>query len=206
MSGPAVNLAKSVTAVTTETFNSWRAFPAAIWLPLGVVKHPRLSWGAKVLYGRLCVYAGKEGVAYARRKQMATDMGVKNIVTIGRLLEELVAEGLIRRTRRGPSRPSACEFLRHPCLDRADVHHQQDVLIVQDCTIKTVPDDANVHHQDTAESAELHHPIKVLKNHPEETTLPKGRKFSPRRFPKSPRRSIPATQPQNVSSIWRSCS
>jgi hypothetical protein len=135
-----------------EPFNPWRRFNG-VFVPLGLLAYPGLSDGAKLLYGRLGLYAGKDGACYAGRDTMAKDMGV-HVATITRLLNELTTAGFIRRIRRGPGRKDACEFLYHQALiesektpidvaemrdqdtgdDVAKVQHQDDGMMSQKCT------------------------------------------------------------------------
>ena len=66
-----------------QPFNPWKRFNG-VFIPLGLLTHPGLSDRAKLFYGRLCLYAGKDGACFAGRKTMATDMGV-SVATITRL-------------------------------------------------------------------------------------------------------------------------
>jgi hypothetical protein len=95
-------------------FNPWKRFNG-VFVPLGLLAYPGLSDGAKLLYGRLCMYAGKQGICYAWRDTIAEDMGI-HVGTVARQLNELTEAGFIRRVQRGRGRPAACEFLYHPAL------------------------------------------------------------------------------------------
>ena len=159
-----------------EPFNPWRRFNG-VFVPLGLLAYPGLSDGAKLLYGRLGLYAGKDGACYAGRDTMAKDMGV-HVATITRLLNELTQAGFIRRIRRGPGRNDACEFLYHAALveseklpidvaemrdqgtgdDVAEVQHQGDGMMSQECA----PDVAEMRLDDVAL---LQHPYKEYKIH-----------------------------------------
>jgi hypothetical protein len=157
-----------------QPFNPWRRFNG-VFVPLGLLAFPGLSDGAKLLYGRLGLYAGKDGACYAGRDTMAKDMGV-HVATITRLLNELTQAGFIRRIRRGPGRNDACEFLYHAALieseklpsdvaemrdqgagdDVAELQHQDGGMISQNCT----PDVAGMRLDDVAL---LHPPYKEEK-------------------------------------------
>jgi hypothetical protein len=159
-----------------QPFNPWKRFNG-VFVPLGLLAYPGLSDGAKLLYGRLGLYAGKDGSCYAGRDTMAKDMRV-HVATITRLLNELTQAGFIRRIRRGPGRNDACEFLYHAALieseklppdvaemrdqwtsdDVAKVQHQDDGMMSQECT----PDVAEMRLDDVAL---LQHPYREDKIH-----------------------------------------
>lgn len=144
-----------------EAFNPFKRFNG-VFIPLGLLTHPGLSDRAKLFYGRLCLYSGKEGSCFAGRTTMAKDMGV-NVATITRLLNELTRARFIRRKRRGPHHSDAIEFLYHPAFvqsektpidvaemrdqdteDVTEVQHQGDGMMSQICTLDVAnpaPDD-----------------------------------------------------------------
>jgi hypothetical protein len=97
-----------------QEFNPYELY--AIRIPLGMVSHPDLSWGAKVLYGRLALYRGgkPEGFCKPRLESLAMAMAA-SVDTIDRWLGELVAEGFIERKRHGRG-VAECIFLPHPAL------------------------------------------------------------------------------------------
>jgi len=149
-----------------QPFNPWKRFNG-VFIPLGLLKHEGVSDRAKLFYGRLCLYAGKDGHCYAGRDKMAEDMGV-SVATITRLLNELTRSRFIRPKRRGPHRTDVIEFLYHPALiqsektpvdvaemrdqgtgdDVAEVQHQGNGMMSQICT----DDVAKVHPDDVANS------------------------------------------------------
>ena len=100
--------------MSSKPFNPWKRFNG-IFVPLGVLTYSSLSDGAKLMFGRLSLYAGKEGVCYAFRDTIAEDMGIP-LGTVARQLTELEEAGFIRRVQRGRGRPAAIEFLYHPAL------------------------------------------------------------------------------------------
>jgi len=100
--------------VTSKPFNPWKRFNG-IFVPLGVLTHPGLSDGAKLMYGKLCLHAGRAGICYVGRDTIAKDLGV-HVATVARQLTELTEAGFIRRLQRGRGRAAVCEFLYHPAL------------------------------------------------------------------------------------------
>lgn len=125
-----------------EPFNPWKRFNG-VFIPLGLLTYPGLSDRAKLFYGRLCFYAGKEGNCFAGRVTMATDMGV-NVATITRLLNELTIAQFIRRKRRGPHHSDAIEFLYHSAFVQSE-KTPIDVAEMRDQD--TIEDVAKVQHQ-----------------------------------------------------------
>lgn len=69
-------------------------------LPTAISRDPSLSNGAVRLYSLLQTYAWQDGVCFPGQQRLADDMG-KSVATVKRYLSELVACGLIVRTRRG---------------------------------------------------------------------------------------------------------
>ncbi len=123
-----------------EPFNPFKRF-RGVFIPLGLLAFPDISDGAKLLYGRLCMFAGKEGECFADRRAIATEMGSSE-ATIGRQFEELIGAAFIRRIRRGRGLTSRCEFLWHPVLaacqrttaDSSKVSAQETVMTAHFCT------------------------------------------------------------------------
>ena len=86
-----------------------------VFVPLGVLGHPSLSDGAKLLYARLCFAAGRSGECAVSVEELAAASAASE-PTVKRQLHELTGAGLIRRIRRGPGLPAVCVFLWHECL------------------------------------------------------------------------------------------
>ena len=101
----------------TEQFNPYGLH--SIRVPLGLVRYPNVSWGAKCLYARLALFRGAKPDGYCNPslEQMAAAMG-SSVDTIGRFLAELTREGFIRRKRNRRQR-AQCIFLPHPCLSNS---------------------------------------------------------------------------------------
>lgn len=97
----------------------------AIRIPLGMVSYPGLSAGAKLLYGRLSLYRGRQPDGFCRPslETLALAMGA-SVDSVDRWLGELVREGFIERKRRGRA-VAECLFLPHPVLvDSATLRNQ----------------------------------------------------------------------------------
>jgi hypothetical protein len=58
-----------------QPFNPYKLF-TGIFVPEAVCKYRGLTPGAKVVYGRLCRYAGKDGAAYPAISTLASEMGM----------------------------------------------------------------------------------------------------------------------------------
>src|SRR6476660_6574564 len=58
-----------------ERFNPHKRFPG-IFMPEPVCQYRGLSPGAKVVYGRLCRYAGKDGNVYPATSTLAEEVGI----------------------------------------------------------------------------------------------------------------------------------
>jgi hypothetical protein len=58
-----------------EKFNPYKSF-AGIFVPEHICKYRGLSLGAKMIYGRLCRYAGEDGAAYPSVPTVAKELGI----------------------------------------------------------------------------------------------------------------------------------
>jgi hypothetical protein len=54
-------------------------------LPFEVLRDPNIGNAAKLLYGRLKLYAGKDGRCYPKQQTIATEMGMKIRQVPGRI-------------------------------------------------------------------------------------------------------------------------
>ena len=77
-----------------EPFNPYRQFLNA-WIPHQVLQRVPISHCAKLLYGRLRSYAGRDGQAWPTPARLAADLGV-SVRTVYRRLAELKKAGLTR--------------------------------------------------------------------------------------------------------------
>jgi hypothetical protein len=109
-----------------EPYSPHRRFLCAP-VPLWIMAMLELSFGAKLLFGRLALYAGPNDSCYPSLRRLAADMGT-SINTICRLIKELVDAKLIRRKRCGPGKNARIEFVWHPALgvDDSPVFGNQD--------------------------------------------------------------------------------
>jgi len=58
-----------------EPFNPFGLFNG-IFIPEAICKHRGLSLGAKMIYGRLCRYAGRDGAVYPSLPTLASELGI----------------------------------------------------------------------------------------------------------------------------------
>lgn len=96
-----------------DTINPYQMFFSAL-VPKSLLKCD-ISDGAKLLYGLLAYYAGKDGRCFPWVDTLAHEMGVSDD-TITRRLTELEKRGFIARIRRGPGRPTYYRFKLHRSL------------------------------------------------------------------------------------------
>ncbi len=80
-----------------EPFNPYRRF-TGIFIPEAVCKDLELSLGAKVIYGRLCRYAGEDGKAYPSVPTLGHQIGLSG-KQARRYIRELEKRELIRAER-----------------------------------------------------------------------------------------------------------
>lgn len=111
-------------------------------VPLALMKSPNLSAGAKLLFGRLALHAGKELYCYPGLDTLADELGVSDD-TIGRWMAELIGNKFIKRKRCGPGRNAECIFIWNPELGGSD-----------DSTETRNQDSAKVRDQNQSDSAE----------------------------------------------------
>lgn len=98
----------------------------AIRVPLEMVSYPGLSAGAKLLYGRLALYRGRQEGGFCRPslEKLAQAMGT-SVDSVDRWLGDLVREGFIERKRRRRV-VAECIFLPHPVLVDSATPPNQD--------------------------------------------------------------------------------
>jgi hypothetical protein len=97
-----------------DSYVPYKAF-LAVNLPLSLVPYKGISDGAKVLFARLLMYAGKNRQCWPSVKTLARECEVSTD-TIGRRLKELVDEKFIARQRRRRGN-SVCTFPWHTALE-----------------------------------------------------------------------------------------
>ena len=110
-----------------------------IHIPEGITKVPisKLSHGAKICYGRLARYAGKDGLCFPKIKNLADEIGVKRRA-VDSYIKELKDFGLIEVKRRGLNKSNRYYFLDHEvlrdALTNALVDAENDMADVPWCT------------------------------------------------------------------------
>jgi hypothetical protein len=91
--------------------NPWRMFIGSM-VPNWLQSRTEVSQGAKLAYGRLAQYAGKNGACYPKQKTLAVELGVTER-TANEYIRELVEFGLVDKVRPGLGRPNQYFFLDH---------------------------------------------------------------------------------------------
>lgn len=100
-----------------EPYSPYRLFLCA-FVPLPIMGMPDLSAGAKLLFGRLALYAGQNTKCYPGLSRLATDLGA-SVDSIGRWLAELQNAKLLNRAQKGAGKTAECEFTWHSALSAA---------------------------------------------------------------------------------------
>jgi hypothetical protein len=117
----------------------------AIRIPLEMVSYPGLSAGAKLLYGRLALFRGRQEGGFCRPslEKLAQAMGT-SVDSVDRWLGELVREGFIERKRHRRA-VAECVFLPHPVLvDSANPPNQDSPDSAEAPNQERFPDSANL--------------------------------------------------------------
>ena len=132
-----------------QPFNPYGKFRCA-FVPVSLCASSAFTQGAKLLFGRLALYAGRDGRCYPAIDSLSADLGVDQ-ATVKRWLKELADGGLIDRKRRGRGHTAECIFvwsdvltaslksagMRHQDTDlnSAGMRHQGDIT-AQECAVK----------------------------------------------------------------------
>jgi hypothetical protein len=101
-----------------ELINPFKQYHG-LHIPEGVAAFRGLSPGAKLVYGRLCRYAGSKGVAFPHIPALAEEVGLGTTQT-KQYVSELVEQKFIKR-RRQFAGGNVYEFYKHPCLEGTEV-------------------------------------------------------------------------------------
>jgi hypothetical protein len=103
-----------------ERYNPHRVF-TGIFIPEAILKIPvkKLSFGARICFGRLCRYAGKDGVAFPKRNTLAKEIGSSERA-VDRFISELKEFGLIKVERKGLHKSNRYYFVWHNIFDESD--------------------------------------------------------------------------------------
>lgn len=78
-----------------------------------------VSSNAKIIYARLCRYAGENGRCYPKLDELAAEVGMP-LNTMRRALDELIEQGMVETARRGLGLPNDYFFLWHPLMGNPD--------------------------------------------------------------------------------------
>jgi len=104
--------------VVGQIYNPWRTFVGCV-IPNCLLRSEKLSPTAKLIFGRLCQYSGKNGQAYPSYKVLGSEVGIKRRQAI-RAVKELEVFGLIKSVGRyrtdGGTTSNVYEFLWHEVL------------------------------------------------------------------------------------------
>ncbi len=101
--------------MTDRYINPYRLFVGS-FIPNWLLRCNDISAEAKLVYARLCQFAGKEGQAWPSVATLAEECGI-NERTMERYLSELKRFGLIEAVRRGLGLTNAYRFLWHPLME-----------------------------------------------------------------------------------------
>jgi hypothetical protein len=93
-----------------------KAFPTGIFIPDVLLANPKLSLGAKLLWGRLARYAGADGACFPAAATLALDLGCSER-QVQRYVAELTRARYIAARQRGFNRSNLYQFLWHPDLE-----------------------------------------------------------------------------------------
>lgn len=111
----------------SKTINPYKMFNGA-FIPLWLMERPEISPGAKIIYARIALHAGKTGVAWPRQELLAKETGISNR-SVRTYITELVAHKLIRSVRKGLCISNRYFFLRHEWMGldkKADPEGQEE--------------------------------------------------------------------------------
>jgi hypothetical protein len=94
--------------------NPYRLFNGA-FIPEWLMTTGTVSSHAKIIYARLCRYAGDDGRCYPKLDELAGEVGLP-LSTMRRALEELIEQRMLETVRRGLGLPNDYFFLWHPLM------------------------------------------------------------------------------------------
>lgn len=100
-----------------QRYKPYRVFNG-IYIPESIVMlhNKTLSYGAKIAFGRLCRYAGKEDVAYPKLETLASEIGCSKRQA-GNFIKELRKLGFIEVERLGLGRSNRYYFIWHKIFE-----------------------------------------------------------------------------------------
>lgn len=123
--------------MTPRRYNPWMQFHGG-FVPNWLLMREEVSANAKLVFARLCQYAGKDGECYPAQGTIAKEVGLAKR-TLQRALEELAAHGLITFMRAGMGKANSYAFLTHPWMQGAKGPRQNGAIIdaVDGATVTT---------------------------------------------------------------------
>lgn len=120
-----------------QRFNPHRMF-TGIFIPDAVYRHPGLTPTAKLLYGRLCRYAGEQGEAYPAATTLAAEIHLSERQVFEHLAHLVTERFIDREPRAGTS--TVYHFLWHPCFE-SDGYE----VVRKSALLGEIPDCGNPH-------------------------------------------------------------
>ncbi len=105
-----------------QSYNPWRMF-VGCFVPNAVARNQMLSPTAKLVFGRLCQYAGQDGLAFPSYRTLGCEVGVGKRQAM-RAVAELESIGLLEAKRQerydGGMRSNCYQFIWHPMLEERE--------------------------------------------------------------------------------------
>ena len=110
----------------SEIFSPYKQFLGFV-VPNWLARRTKISHGAKLCYGRLVQYNGRDGRCNPRESVLASELGVSER-QCRRLLAQLQRHGLIAIRQRGLRLSNSYSFLKHAWMDgfRPDANDRPD--------------------------------------------------------------------------------
>jgi len=105
-----------------KPYNPWM-LSSGLFVHNWLARRPEVSPGAKLVFGRLCQFAGRNGLAWPSHCKLGTELGYSSRQA-RRLVTELESCGLIRRIGRtrenGSTKSNGYEFIGHQWMMEPD--------------------------------------------------------------------------------------
>lgn len=99
----------------SRRINPYKLFNGS-FVPEWLMTTQIVSSHAKLVYSRLCRYAGNDGKCYPKLEDLAKEVGLP-LSTMRRALSELLEQGMMESVRRGLGLANDYYFLWHPLMD-----------------------------------------------------------------------------------------
>ena len=100
-------------------YNPYKLFVGSM-IPNWLMRRTEISANSKLLFARICQYAGEDGEAYPSQVTLAKELGMPTR-NMQRALEELRKNGLIEAKRRGAGRSNGYIFLTHEWMEEPEI-------------------------------------------------------------------------------------